>query len=126
MRKEKFIEEGLFDSDKETTPKYQKNIGIITSETGAVFRDILHRINDRFPTNLVLFPAKVQGEGSISQICAGIDFFNSLPSDEKNKPNLIILQEVAEDLMTFNEELLVRTIQNLKIPIISQSDMKLI
>ena len=82
----------------------------------------MHRINDRFPTNLVLFPAKVQGEGSISQICAGIDFFNSLPSDEKNKPNLIILARGGgslEDLMTFNEELLVRTIHKSKIPIIS-------
>ncbi len=122
-RKKKFIEEGLFDSDKKKQiPKIPKNIGIITSETGAVFRDILHRINDRFPTNLVLFPAKVQGEGSISQICAGIDFFNSLPSDEKNKPNLIILARGGgslEDLMTFNEELLVRTIHKSKIPIIS-------
>ena len=125
MRKEKkkFLEEGLFDLDKkQQIPKIPKNIGIITSETGAVFRDILHRINDRFPTNLVLFPAKVQGEGSVNQICAGIDFFNSLPSDEKNKPNLIILARGGgslEDLMTFNEELLVRTIHKSKIPIIS-------
>ena len=122
-RKKKFLEEGLFDLDKKKQiPKIPKNIGVITSETGAVFRDILHRINDRFPTNLVLFPAKVQGEGSVNQICAGIDFFNSLPCDEKNKPNLIILARGGgslEDLMTFNEEFLVRTIHKSKIPIIS-------
>ena len=70
----------------------------------------MHRINDRFPTNLVLFPAKVQGEGSISQICAGIDFLIVCPV-MKNKPNLIILARGGgslEDLMTFNEELLVK------------------
>ena len=51
-----------------------KNIGVIISETGAVFRDIIHRIKDRFPANLILFPAKVQGKESVDQICAGIDF----------------------------------------------------
>ena len=95
---------------------------MITSETGAVFRDIIHRIKDRFPTNLVLFPAKVQGEGSLWEICAGIDFFNDLSSNEKNKPDVIILARGGgslEDLMTFNEEQLVRKIYDSKTPIIS-------
>ena len=74
-RKKQLSAEGLFDLDKKKKiPKIPKNIGVITSETGAVFRDIIHRIKDRFPTNLVLF-AKVQGEGSLWEICAGIDFF---------------------------------------------------
>ena len=122
-RKKKLLAEGLFDLDKKKKiPKIPKNIGIITSETGAVFKDILHRINDRFPTNLILFSVKVQGEGSLNQICEGINFFNNLSSDNKNKPNVIILARGGgslEDLMVFNEEFLVRTIHKSKIPIIS-------
>jgi len=122
-RKKKLLAEGLFDLDKKKKiPKIPTNIGIITSETGAVFKDILHRINDRFPTNLILFSVKVQGEGSLNQICEGINFFNNLSSDNKNKPNVIILARGGgslEDLMVFNEEFLVRTIHKSKIPIIS-------
>lgn len=122
-RKKKFLAEGLFDLDKKKEiPKMPKNIGIVTSETGAVFKDIIHRIRDRFPTNLILFPAKVQGEGSLNQICAGIDFFNNHLLKEKFKPNVIILARGGgslEDLMTFNEEKLVRKIFNSQIPIIS-------
>ena len=122
-RKKKLLAEGLFDLDKKKKiPKIPENIGIITSETGAVFKDILHRINDRFPTNLILFSVKVQGEGSLNQICEGINFFNNLSSDNKNKPNVIILARGGgslEDLMVFNEEFLVRTIHKSKIPIIS-------
>ena len=121
-RKKKLLEEGLFDlSRKNEIPKIPKNIGVITSETGAVFRDIIHRINDRFPTNLILFPAKVQGTGSVDQICAGINFFNNLTNNEKNKPDVIILARGGgslEDFMAFNEEKLVRSISESKIPII--------
>ena len=122
-RKKKLLAEGLFDLDKKKKiPKIPKNIGIITSETGAVFKDILHRINDRFPTNLIFFSVKVQGEGSLNQICEGINFFNNLSSDNKNKPNVIILARGGgslEDLMVFNEEFLVRTIHKSKIPSIN-------
>ena len=122
-REKKLLEEGLFDlSRKNEIPKIPKNIGVITSETGAVFKDIIHRINDRFPTNLILFPAKVQGTGSVDQICAGINFFNNLTNNEKNKPDVIILARGGgslEDLMAFNEEKLVRSISESKIPIIS-------
>ncbi len=122
-RKKKLLEEGLFDlSRKNEIPKIPKNIGVVTSETGAVFKDIIHRINDRFPTNLILFPAKVQGTGSVDQICAGINFFNNLTNNEKNKPDVIILARGGgslEDLMAFNEEKLVRSISESKIPIIS-------
>ena len=121
--KKKLLEEGLFDlSRKNEIPKIPKNIGVVTSETGAVFKDIIHRINDRFPTNLILFPAKVQGTGSVDQICAGINFFNNLTNNEKNKPDVIILARGGgslEDLMAFNEEKLVRSISESKIPIIS-------
>ena len=122
-RKKKLLEEGLFDlSRKNEIPNIPKNIGVVTSETGAVFKDIIHRINDRFPTNLILFPAKVQGTGSVDQICAGINFFNNLTNNEKNKPDVIILARGGgslEDLMAFNEEKLVRSISESKIPIIS-------
>ena len=122
-RKKKLLEEGLFDlSRKNEIPKIPKNIGVVTSETGAVFKDIIHRINDRFPTNLILFPAKVQGTGSVDQICAEINFFNNLTNNEKNKPDVIILARGGgslEDLMAFNEEKLVRSISESKIPIIS-------
>lgn len=122
-RKKKLLAEGLFDlSRKNEIPKIPKNIGVVTSETGAVFKDIIHRINDRFPTNLILFPAKVQGTGSVDQICAGINFFNNLTNNEKNKPDVIILARGGgslEDLMAFNEEKLVRSISESKIPIIS-------
>ncbi len=122
-RKKKLLEEGLFDlSRKNEIPKIPKNIGVITSETGAVFKDIIHRVNDRFPTNLILFPAKVQGIGSVDQICTGINFFNNLTNNEKNKPDVIILARGGgslEDLMAFNEEKLVRSISESKIPIIS-------
>ena len=117
------LEEGFFDfNNKKKIPTMPKNIGVITSETGAVFRDIIHRIKDRFPANLILFSAKVQGKESVDQICAGIDFFNNSLSSDKDKPDVIIIARGGgslEDLMAFNEEQLVRKIFDSKIPIIS-------
>ena len=122
-RKKKLLEEGFFDfNNKKKIPLMPKNIGVITSETGAVFRDIIHRIKDRFPANLILFSAKVQGKESVDQICAGIDFFNNSLSSDKDKPDVIIIARGGgslEDLMPFNEVQLVRKIFDSKIPIIS-------
>ena len=95
-----------------------KKIGVITSESGAVFRDIVHRIKNRFPTNLILFPVNVQGRECVSQI------INMLEIIEKSEfgLDLIILARGGgsiEDLMPFNDERLVRKIYKIQIPIIS-------
>ena len=122
-RKKKLAEQGFFDTEnKKKIPELPKNIGVITSETGAVFRDIIHRISDRFPSNLLLFPARVQGENSVQEICDGIDFFNSLPNTNENKPDVIIIARGGgslEDLMPFNDERIVIKVFNSEIPIIS-------
>ena len=122
-RKKKLAEQGFFDTEnKKKIPELPKNIGVITSETGAVFRDIIHRISDRFPSNLLLFPARVQGESSVQEICDGIDFFNSLPNTNENKPDVIIIARGGgslEDLMPFNDEKIVMKVFNSEIPIIS-------
>jgi len=122
-RKKKLAEQGFFDTEnKKKIPELPKNIGVITSETGAVFRDIIHRISDRFPSNLLLFPARVQGENSVQEICDGIDFFNSLPNTNENKPDVIIIARGGgslEDLMPFNDEKIVIKVFNSEIPIIS-------
>ena len=122
-RKKRLAEQGFFDvENKKNIPEFPKNIGVITSETGAVFRDIIHRISDRFPSNLILFPSRVQGEGSVQEICDGIDFFNNLANKNEHKPDVIIIARGGgslEDLMTFNEEKIVIKVFNSEIPIIS-------
>ncbi|MBN2676080.1 MAG: exodeoxyribonuclease VII large subunit [Alphaproteobacteria bacterium] len=120
-RKKKLQAEGLFDSArKKPLPFLPQKIGVITSATGAVFRDILHRISERFPVHVVLWPCAVQGDGADKFITAGIDGFNALPDSEK--PDLLILARGGgslQDLMPFNEENVVRAVANSKIPIIS-------
>lgn len=79
-RKEKLEKEGLFDpARKKPLPYLPRTIGVITSPTGAVIRDIMHRLNDRFPTNVILWPVLVQGPGAAEQISAAIRGFNELP-----------------------------------------------
>ena len=110
-RKQKLKEEGLFDlKKKKPLPNYPSTIGVITSESGAVINDIIHRIKERFPLNIILYPAKVQGEDSVFEICEGIDFFNNTVSTKNEvKPNVIIIRRGSlEDLMPFNDEKLVR------------------
>ena len=120
-RKKKLQAEGLFDqSRKKPLPFLPKRIGVITSATGAVFRDILHRISDRFPVHVVLWPCAVQGDGADKFITAGIDGFNAL--SESEKPDLLIVARGGgslQDLMPFNEESVVRAVANSQIPIIS-------
>ena len=123
-RKKKFAAEGLFDQEKKKRmPKYPVNLGVITSESGAVLRDIIHRVRDRFPLNIVLYPVKVQGESSAKEVCSGIDFFNKrIFSKQELKIDILIIARGGgslEDLMPFNEEILVRKIFSSNIPIVS-------
>lgn len=117
--KKKLLEEGLFEKKyKINLPLIPKKIGVITSESGAVFRDIVHRIENRFPTNLILFPVNVQGRECVSQI---INMLEIIEESEFGL-DLIILARGGgsiEDLMPFNDEMLVRKIYKFQIPIIS-------
>ena len=117
--KKKLLEEGLFEKKyKINLPLIPKKIGVITSESGAVFRDIVHRIKNRFPTNLILFPVNVQGRECVSQI---INMLEIIEESEFGL-DLIILARGGgsiEDLMPFNDEMLVRKIYKIQIPIIS-------
>lgn len=120
-RKAKLEKEGLFAKEhKKTIPFLPKKIGIVTSATGAVIKDIIHRIEDRCHTHLVIWPVAVQGEAAAEEITNAIDGFNSLPDEQK--PDLIIVARGGgsiEDLWSFNEEIVVRATFNSKIPIIS-------
>lgn len=123
-RKRKLFEEGLFDqSIKKNIPYLPKIIGIITSPTGAVIKDILHRLKDRFPTNVILWPVLVQGKGADEQISNAINGFNDLQEDGSiSKPDLLIVARGGgslEDLWCFNEENVVRATVESKIPIIA-------
>ncbi|MBL1240771.1 MAG: exodeoxyribonuclease VII large subunit, partial [OCS116 cluster bacterium] len=128
-RKKKLAAEGLFDTDrKKPLPFLPKVIGVITSPTGAVIRDIMHRINDRFPCHVIIWPARVQGETCAAEVSAAIDGFNALSDDTSQnpanmpKPDLIIVARGGgslEDLWGFNEEIVVRATTNSAIPLIS-------
>lgn len=120
-RKKKLAAEGLFAAErKKPLPFLPEKIGVVTSPTGAVIRDILHRLNDRFPRHVMVWPVKVQGEKSDEEISRAIDGFNALP--ETHRPDIIIVARGGgslEDLMAFNEENVVRATANSEIPIIS-------
>jgi len=122
-RKKMLSKEGLFDEDKKKKiPPFPTSIGVITSESGAVFSDIIHRIKERFPLEIILFPVKVQGESSATEICGALDFFNNSKKNNFNKPDVIIIARGGgslEDLMAFNEEKVVRKIFSISIPIVS-------
>ncbi|MGV3278926.1 exodeoxyribonuclease VII large subunit [Rickettsiales bacterium LUAb2] len=120
-RKNKLSALGYFDTKyKKTLPLYPQKIAVITSNTGAVIEDIKHRINDRFPTKLIVFNATTQGEKLIPEIIEGIFYFNNLPTNKQ--PQVIIIARGGgsfEDLFHFNDELLVEAVFNSKIPIVS-------
>lgn len=123
-RKKSLAAEGLFDaSRKKKLPYLPQVIGVITSPTGAVIRDILHRLADRFPCHVILWPVRVQGEGASQEVTAAINGFNHLPQDgDVPRPDLIIVARGGgslEDLMPFNEENVVRAAANSRIPLIS-------
>ncbi|MBS3960694.1 MAG: exodeoxyribonuclease VII large subunit, partial [Sandarakinorhabdus sp.] len=113
--------EGLFDrSKKPPRPFLPTHIGVITSPTGAVIRDILHRLHDRFPRRVTLWPVPVQGDTAAQRIAAAIAGFNAMP--EGRRPDLLIVARgggSVEDLMPFNEEAVVRAAAASAIPLIS-------
>src|ERR1700761_5544815 len=123
-RRKKFIAEGLFDEARKQLLPYLPNvIGVITSPTGAVIRDILHRLSDRFPRRVLVWPVAVQGEGAAQQIAAAIEGFNKLPElGPVPRPDVLIVGRgggSVEDLMAFNEEIVVRAAAASNIPLIS-------
>lgn len=121
-RKKKLAAEGLFDeSRKKRLPFLPQHIGIVTSPTGAVIRDILHRLSDRFPVRVTLWPVMVQGQNAATQIAKAVQRFSTLPQGF-DTPDLLIVARGGgslEDLMPFNEEIVVRAIAGSTIPIIS-------
>ncbi len=123
-RKEQLAKEGLFDTaKKKPLPFLPEIIGVVTSETGAVFRDILHRLKERFPRQVIIWPVPVQGDGSAEKIAEAIAGFNSLVNHGKcPRPDLLIVGRgggSVEDLWCFNEEIVVRAVAHSQIPIIS-------
>ena len=123
-RKRKLTAEGLFDeARKQLLPFLPEVIGVVTSPTGAVIRDILHRLADRFPRHVIVWPVKVQGDGSAEQVAAAIRGFNALPEGGRiRRPDLLIVARGGgslEDLWSFNEEIVVRAAAESMIPLIS-------
>jgi exodeoxyribonuclease VII large subunit len=123
-RKKKLAAEGLFDeARKQLLPYLPTVIGVVTSPTGAVIRDILHRLADRFPRRVLVWPVRVQGEGSAEEVAAAIRGFNALPEGGRTpRPDLIIVARGGgslEDLWSFNEEIVVRAAAESMIPLIS-------
>ena len=130
--------EGLFDAGrKRRLPFLPRVIGVVTSPTGAVIRDILHRLEDRCPTHVVVWPVKVQGEGAAAEIAAAVEGFGKLPvtldahgapagpmagAGPVPRPDLVIVARgggSVEDLWAFNEEAVVRAVAASPIPVIS-------
>lgn len=123
-RRKKLLAEGLFDkARKRALPYLPRIIGVITSPTGAVIRDILHRLDDRFPSHVLLWPVRVQGETCASEVVAAIQGFNGFRLDGPiPRPDLLIVARGGgsiEDLWGFNEEAVVRAVVASVIPIIS-------
>jgi exodeoxyribonuclease VII large subunit len=123
-RKKKLAAEGLFDeARKQLLPFLPSVIGVVTSPTGAVIRDILHRLADRFPRRVLVWPVRVQGEASAAEVANAIRGFNALPErGALPRPDLIIVARGGgslEDLWSFNEEIVVRAAAESMIPLIS-------
>jgi exodeoxyribonuclease VII large subunit len=123
-RKKQLASEGLFDAArKPKLPFLPEVIGVVTSPTGAVIRDILHRLADRFPRRVLVWPVLVQGPGAAAQVAAAIRGFNALaPGTAVPRPDLLIVARGGgsiEDLMAFNEEEVVRAAAASAIPLIS-------
>ena len=123
-RRRKLTAEGLFDAErKRDLPFLPSVIGVVTSPTGSVIRDILHRLADRFPSRVLVWPVLVQGDGAAEQISDAIQGFNDLDTDgDVPRPDLIIVARGGgslEDLWAFNEENVVRATAESAIPLIS-------
>ena len=123
-RRRKLAAEGLFDeARKQLIPFMPRAIGVVTSPTGAVIRDILHRLADRFPRPVLVWPVRVQGDGAAEEIAAAIRGFNALPErGPLARPDVLIVARGGgslEDLWCFNEEIVVRAVADSMIPLIS-------
>ncbi|MGI6247144.1 MAG: exodeoxyribonuclease VII large subunit [Pseudochelatococcus sp.] len=123
-RRKKLAAEGLFDETrKRPLPYLPAVIGVVTSPTGAVIRDILHRLADRFPRRVLVWPVRVQGETSAAEVAAAIRGFNALAVDGSvPRPDVLIVARGGgslEDLWSFNEEIVVRAAAESAIPLVS-------
>ena len=121
--RQRLAAEGLFDRDrKRPLPFLPRTIGVVTSPTGAVIRDILHRLADRFPSRVIVWPVLVQGQGAAAQVASAVRGFSDLPEGHADRPDLVIVARGGgsiEDLWCFNEEEVVRAIAASTIPTIS-------
>ncbi len=123
-RKRTLAAQGLFAAErKRPLPYLPRVIGVVTSPTGAVIRDILHRVQDRFPRHVLVWPARVQGETCAEEVAAGVRGFNALdPAGPIPRPDVIIVARGGgsiEDLWGFNDEDLVRAVAGSAIPVVS-------
>ena len=123
-RRRALAAEGLFDAErKRKLPFLPRVIGVVTSPTGAVIRDILHRLEDRCPTHVIVWPVPVQGEGASAKVAQAIRGFAAIePGGPVPRPNLLIIARGGgsiEDLWAFNEEEVVRAAAESPIPLIS-------
>ena len=123
-RRQRLAAEGLFDAArKRPLPFLPRVIGVITSPTGAVIRDILHRLSDRFPRRVLVWPVRVQGETSAAEVAAAIAGFNALQADSAiPRPDVLIVARGGgslEDLWSFNEEIVARAAAASAIPLIA-------
>jgi exodeoxyribonuclease VII large subunit len=124
QRRKALAAEGLFnEARKKPLPYLPRMIGVVTSPTGAVIRDILHRLADRFPVRVLVWPVRVQGETAAAEVAAAIAGFNTLTADGAiRRPDVIIVARGGgslEDLWGFNEEIVVRAVAGSEIPIIA-------
>jgi len=124
QRRRMLAAEGLFGEErKQALPFLPRTIGVVTSPTGAVIRDILHRLRDRCPTQVLVWPVAVQGEAAAGQVARAIAGFDAMSADGPvPRPDLVIVARGGgsiEDLWAFNEEVVVRAIADCRIPIIS-------
>ncbi|MEM7689460.1 MAG: exodeoxyribonuclease VII large subunit [Pseudomonadota bacterium] len=120
----RLAQEGLFDEGhKRRLPYLPRTIGVVTSPTGSVIRDILHRLADRFPSHVIVWPVLVQGQGAAEQVAQAIRGFSGLETgDPVARPDVVIVARGGgsiEDLWGFNEEVVVRAIAECTIPVIS-------
>ncbi|MBG0811259.1 exodeoxyribonuclease VII large subunit [Methylosinus sp. H3A] len=123
-RRKRLAAEGLFDAErKKPLPFLPLVVGVVTSPTGAVIRDILHRLLDRFPRRVLVWPVRVQGETCATEVAAAIDGFNALPAGGPiPRPDVLIVARGGgslEDLFGFNEEIVVRAAAASAIPLVS-------
>ena len=122
--KQRLMAEGLFDpARRKPIPRMPRVIGVVTSLTGAVIRDILHRLEDRCPSHVIVWPVMVQGEGAAAQVAAAVRGFDAIrPGGPVARPDVVIVARGGgsiEDLWAFNEEAVVRAVADCSIPVIS-------